>query len=97
MYINSKKDFILFTKKIKENEFTNNFTSEERINIVNVIAEKLKNYSLKEMQPEILDLCKFLIECSEKYAIWLKKQTKKKDVRGIIYHIPHRIFLNGNL
>ena len=48
MYIDSKKDFILFTNKVKENEFTNNFSSEERINIVNVIAEKLKNYSLKD-------------------------------------------------
>ena len=78
MYINSKKDFTFFIKEIENNEYINNFSFEDRINKVNLIAEKLKNFSLKERQPEILDLCKFLFECSHKYSIWLKKQTVKK-------------------
>ena len=88
MYIEENNDFESHIKNIKKNEYVKNFDTKQRIAVINKVSESLKKLSIKKKDPEILEVCKFFSECTEKYIKWFKLKSNFNHPRGIIYHVP---------
>ena len=88
MFINKedKLDTIInFIKSEKTNSYIN---QNERINILEELIEKFKNYSLEIKNPEIIDLCQFIRYAINKYKVWTSNQINLRNPKGVVYHIP---------
>ena len=88
MYIEDKDNFEFILEIIKKEEFAFNYDANKRIEVLSKIQKKLKDLSLILKKPELLELCIFLKDCSNKYKYWSTKYTYQKDSKGITYHIP---------